>query len=74
MSVPRTLDRFCYTICIITIVAGVAVGIAMIWLPGMDDVLWKALATLAIVFGGAALTLSVNRTIAGRLGDDDRAG
>ena len=71
MSSLRIIDRLCYTVCIVSVVVGVAIGIALIWIPGDHDNLYKALATVAVIFGGAAVTLSVNRTINRRTGLDD---
>ncbi|MFM8495497.1 MAG: hypothetical protein ACKOEM_08220 [Planctomycetia bacterium] len=66
----RALDAICFAICLGCIVVGVAMALVMIWTPGISETLWRLLATIGVVFFGAASTLSVSRTF-GRTGRSD---
>jgi fluoride ion exporter CrcB/FEX len=63
------LNRICFGICVCTIVAGVVIGLLMIWTPGINETLWRLFATVGVVFLGAFATLSVSRTYGGSGGD-----
>jgi fluoride ion exporter CrcB/FEX len=56
------LNKVCFGIAVASIVAGVALGLVMVWTPGVDETLWKLVATVGIVFLGSFATLSVSRT------------
>ncbi|MGA0039585.1 MAG: hypothetical protein ACO3NZ_07035 [Pirellulales bacterium] len=56
------LNKICFGIAVASIVAGVALGLVMVWTPGVDETLWKLVATVGIVFLGSFATLSVSRT------------
>jgi hypothetical protein len=43
-------------------------ALAMIWTPGVSESLWRLLATIGVVFFGAASTLSVSKAF----GDGNR--
>lgn len=59
------LNKICFTICIICIVAGSVLSLAMIWLELQDDkFVWKSWLTIGVFFLASALTLSVNKTLA----------
>lgn len=62
----QVLNRICFTICIVCIILGTALGLAMIWgnFHG-NEFVWKSWLTLAVLFLAAALTLSVSRTYEG---------
>jgi hypothetical protein len=63
----RALDKVCFTICIVCIVAGVVLSLTMIWGDGWDDeVVVKAWLTLAVFFCASALTLSISKTLGRR--------
>lgn len=62
----HTLNRICFAICIVSIIIGVLLGLLMIWTPGINEVLWRLMATVGIVFLGASATLTVSRTYSGR--------
>jgi hypothetical protein len=67
----RTLDTICFTICIVSIVAGAVLSLAMIWLELQDEkILWKLWLTLAVLFFASAATLSVSKTLAWKSGDE----
>ncbi|SEI70231.1 hypothetical protein SAMN05421831_1085 [Allopseudospirillum japonicum] len=57
----KTLNRVCFTICILCIVAGVVLSLAIIWGEIEDEIVWKTWLTLGIFFLGAAATLTVSR-------------
>lgn len=56
------LNKVCFGIAVASIVAGVALGLVMVWTPGVDETLWRLVATVGIVFLGSFATLSVSRT------------
>jgi hypothetical protein len=63
----QILDKICFTICIVCIVAGTVLSLAMIWCEIHDnEIVWKSWATIAILFLASALTLAVSKTFAGR--------
>ena len=45
----------------------VALGLALIWVSHSSEFVWKGLATVALVFLGAALTLTLSKTFEGKL-------
>lgn len=61
----QILNRICFAICIVSIITGVLIGLLMVWTPGIDEVLWRLMATVGIVFLGASATLTVSRTYIG---------
>jgi hypothetical protein len=63
----RALNKVCFTICIVCIVIGVVLGLALIWVSQSSEFVWKGFATVGVVFLGAALTLSVSKTFEGKL-------
>ena len=67
----KIVNRICYTICIICIVAGVVLGLRIIWGDRQGPDHWKYLATILVLFLASSLTLSVNRLLdKGRSGGD----
>jgi len=64
----KSLNTICYMICIVCIVAGTLLGLGMIWVSSENPYIWKGLLTTFVLFAAAALTLSVNRAVAGRGG------
>jgi len=62
----KSLNTICYMICIVCIVAGTLLGLGMIWVSSENPYIWKGLLTIFVLFAAAALTLSVNRAVAGR--------
>ncbi len=59
----KIINRVCYTLCIVCIVAGVICGLLIIWAEGHDRDRWKYLATVIVLFLGSLMTLSVNRLL-----------
>jgi hypothetical protein len=57
----KIVNRTCYTIAIVCIIAGVAYCLMLIWRDEWPKDAWKGLASLAVVFLGAVMTLSVNQ-------------
>lgn len=67
----RKLNTVCFTICIICIVIGVVLALAIIWGDlENNDLVIKAWLTTGVFFLGGATTLSVSKTL-GRRSDDD---
>ncbi len=63
----RTLDKVCFTICIVCIVGGVMFALAMIWGGAWDDeFVMKMWLTLATFFSASALTLAVSKAVSDR--------
>lgn len=69
----NVLNKICFALSVMSIVAGVALALVMVWTPGIDENLWKLVATVGIVFLGSFATLSVSRTYGQppRSGDND---
>lgn len=57
----KIVNRICYTIAIICIIAGVVYGLILIWGDDWGKDAWKGLASLSVIFLGAVMTLSVNQ-------------
>lgn len=55
-------------ICIVCIVIGVVLGLALIWGTQDSELKWKGLGTVTILFFGSALTLVVSQTFARKSG------
>lgn len=63
----RVLDKICFTICVVCIVAGTVLSLVMIWGEIADnEFVWKCWLTIALLFLASALTLAVSKTFAGR--------
>ena len=63
----RTLNKICFTICIVCIVLGAVLGLAMVWSDlRSHEFVWKAWVTIGILFLASAMTLSVSKTYLGR--------
>lgn len=63
----RFLDKICFTICTVCIMAGTVLSLAMIWCEIVDDkIVWKSWGTIAVLILASALTLAVSKTFAGR--------
>lgn len=61
------LNKICFTICIVCIVLGTVLSLAMIWGDIRDnDFVWKSWLTIAVLFLASALTLSVSKALGGR--------
>jgi hypothetical protein len=61
------LNKVCFTICIVCIVLGTVLSLAMIWSEIRDnEFFWKSWLTIGVLFLASALTLSVNKTLGGR--------
>ena len=62
------LNRICWTICIVTIVAGTALSFSMIWGNHESEFLWKAWLSIGVLFFGSAATLIVSKVVSGKSG------
>ena len=61
------LNKICFTICIVCIVLGTVLSLAMIWGEIKDnEFVWKSWLTIGVLFLASALTLSVSKTLGGR--------
>jgi hypothetical protein len=61
------LNKVCFTICIVCIVLGTVLSLAMIWGEIKDNTfVWKSWLTIGVLFLASALTLSVSKTLGGR--------
>jgi hypothetical protein len=56
----KILNKICFTICIVCIVVGIVLGLALIWGSHDNEVMWKGLGTVSVLFAGSLLTLAVN--------------
>ena len=66
----KQLNTICYTICIVCIIAGVVLALILIWGDVNSEIVWKGLMTIGVFMFGSAVTLSVNKMIERRPGDD----
>ena len=63
----QKLNRICFTICIVCIVLGTVLAIAMIWTEiKNNEFVWKSWLTIGVFFLASALTLSVTKTLGGK--------
>ena len=62
------LNRICWTVCIVCIIAGTALTFFMIWGKPENEFVWKAWTSMAVLFFASAATLVVNRN-AGKKGE-----
>lgn len=66
------LNKVCFTICIICILSGTVLSLAMIWGEISDnEFVWKSWLTTGVLFLASALTLSVSKTLGGRTKPSD---
>ena len=61
------VNRICFTICVVSIVSATALSILGIW-GVVDDakLMWRALATLGVLFVASILTVVVNNIFVAR--------
>ena len=64
----KKLDVICYTVCISCIVAGIVFSLVIIWGEVDNRIAWKGALTIAVLFFGGILTISVNKLIEDRKG------
>jgi hypothetical protein len=70
----RHLDKICFTICLLCIVGGTVLSLAMIWLEVTnDELMQKSWLTILVLFLASALTLSVSKTLNRNRGGGDDA-
>lgn len=63
----RNIRSVCFTVCIVSIIVALLLGLAMIWGIVKDsEFAWKVLMTLGLFFVSASLTLSVARYLGSR--------
>lgn len=55
----KVLNKLCFTVCIVCIIIGVVLGVALIWGSHDSEMMWKGLGTVAVLFMGSALTSAV---------------
>lgn len=61
----KALNRICFTICIICIVAGTALTFTMIWVTYDSEFLWKAWLSLGVLFFASLATWVVSQLLGG---------
>ena len=62
------LNKTCFTICMVCIVLGTVLSLAMIWGEIRDnEFVWKSWLTIGVLFLASALTLSVSKTLGERV-------
>jgi hypothetical protein len=60
----RVINRICFVICVLCIVAGSTVSILAIWdVVDAEATLWKALSTFSVIFFASLLAVLVNRML-----------
>jgi hypothetical protein len=64
------LNRICWTICIVCIVAGTALSLSMIWGTYQSEFLWKGWTSIGVLFFASAATLIVSRVVGGSKGGE----
>ena len=64
----QVLNRVCFTICIICIVAGTVFSLSMIWTPYESEDLLKVWGTVAVLFFASTATLIVSRVVGVKAG------
>ncbi|QDV73004.1 hypothetical protein K2D_11740 [Planctomycetes bacterium K2D] len=70
----RQLEKICFTICLVCIVSGTVLSLAMIWLEVTEEeVIRKSWLTILVLFLASALTLSVSKTLGRHHGGSDDA-
>jgi hypothetical protein len=65
----QALNKICFAICIVCIVAGAVLALSMIWIKYDSEFLWKSWLSVGVLFLASALTLAVNRHYGGRRGE-----
>ena len=63
----QKLNKVCFTICIVCVVLGTVLALAMIWGEIRDnEFVWKCWLTIGVLFLASALTMSVSKTLVGK--------
>ena len=60
------LNKLCWTICIVCIVAGTVLSLSMIWGAYQNDTLMKAWSSIGVLFFASAATLIVSKMVGGK--------
>jgi hypothetical protein len=64
--VSKVINKICFVVCILCIVAGSTVSILAIWgVVDAEATLWKALSTFTVIFFASLLTVLVNKMLLG---------
>ena len=67
MPLITLLNRVCFAVCLVSIVAGVVSALGLIW-TDIDPEIWsKSLLTALVFFLAGGATISVNRALGRRL-------
>lgn len=59
----KRLNTICYTICILCIIIGTVLLVAIIWSEKTDMFLWRLMMTLGVFFLASSMTLSINKML-----------
>jgi hypothetical protein len=70
MPDANKINRFCYMLCLGCIVSALLIGLLMIWLEVNNEVFFKLLGTTIVLMLASALTLSLNKAVHRKTGDD----
>jgi len=63
----QQLNKICFSVCIVCIVLGTVLSLAMIWGHVRDNTfVWKSWLTVGTLFLASALTLGVSQTLGGK--------
>ena len=60
------LNKICWTVCIVCIVAGTAFSLSMIWGTYQNEFLWKAWSSIAVLFFASTATLVVSKVVSSK--------
>lgn len=66
------LNKICFTICIVCIVLGTVLSLAMIWGEiRAEEFVWKSWLTIVVLFVASAMTLTVSKSLSERARNND---
>jgi hypothetical protein len=55
-----TLNKICFTVCVVAVALAMIFGLAMIWTDIDPAIAWKVFLTLSMFVGGAAAVSGIN--------------
>lgn len=60
----RSINKVCFVICILCIVAGSTVSVLAIWeVVDVEHTMWRSLSTFAVIFFASLLAVLVNKML-----------
>ncbi len=57
----KIVNAICWLICVVCVLIGALIAINAIWLNMVNPNQWRIIATLAVAFSAASVTLGINR-------------